>query len=139
MLASETCLAAIQAWEDCRFAIYEDLNGHPTIGYGHKLTPIEIACGTYEQGITQEQADTLFMADIAPTEAQVNVLGVWTQGQFDALTSFTFNLGINSTKTMLAHGLELVPQNIPLWCHAGGIVQPGLVKRRAQEVEWWNS
>lgn len=139
MQASETCLSAIRGWEGCKFAIYNDLNGHPTVGYGHKLTPAEIASAAYTEGITQDQADALFLADITPTETQVDALGHWTQGQMDALTSFCFNLGINNTKVMLSHGIEQVPQQIPRWNMAGGKIAPGLVTRRATEVVWWNS
>ncbi|MGB7150792.1 MAG: lysozyme [Terriglobales bacterium] len=139
MQASETCLTAIKGWEGCRLAIYDDLNGFPTIGWGHKLTPAEIASAAYTEGITQDEADSLFNADVAPTEAQVDALGHWAQGQFDALTSFCYNLGISNTRVMLGHGLAMVPQEIPLWCHAGGKIAPGLVTRRAQEVVWWNS
>ena len=139
MQASDTCKARIKEWESCRFAIYDDLNGFPTIGWGHKLTSAEIASAAYVEGITQDQADALFDADIAPVEAQIDALGHWTQGQFDALASFDYNLGITHTKTMLAHGLAMVPTEIPYWCHAGGKIAPGLVKRRAQEVAWWNS
>lgn len=139
MQSSDTCRNAIREWESCRFAIYDDLNGHPTIGWGHKLTPAELSSANFTEGITQEQADLLFLADLTPVETQVDVLGHWTQGQFDALTSFTFNLGITNTRTMLAHGLAMVPAEIPFWCHAGGKIAPGLVKRRAMEVTWWNS
>ena len=139
MQASETCLTAIKGWESCRFAIYDDQNGFPTIGWGHKLTPAEIASATYAEGITQEQADSLFLADIVPTQAQVDSLGHWTQGQMDALTSFNFNLGIDRTQTMLSHGIAQVPVQIPRWIYVGGKIAPGLVTRRAQEVAWWNS
>jgi GH24 family phage-related lysozyme (muramidase) len=139
MQASDTCRNQIKAWESCKFAIYDDLNGHPTIGIGHKLTPPELTSAAYTEGITQDEADSLFLADLAPVEAQVDALGHWTQGQFDALTSFTYNLGITATKTMLAHGLAMVPQELILWVHAGGKIAPGLVSRRALEVVWWNS
>ena len=139
MQSSDTCRNAIKGWESCRLAIYDDLNGHPTIGWGHKLTPAEIASAAYTEGITQDEADSLFLADLAPVEAQVDALGHWTQGQFDALTSFTYNLGISNTHVMLAHGLDQVPVQLGRWVFAGGKIAPGLVKRRAQEVVWWNS
>ena len=139
MQSSETCRNAIKGCEGCKLAIYDDLNGHPTIAWGHKLTPAEIASAAYTEGMTQDEADALFLADLAPVESQVDALGHWTQGQFDALTSFNYNLGITNTKTMLGHGIALVPTEIPYWCHAGGKIAPGLVKRRAQEVAWWNS
>ena len=137
MQSSDTCRNAIKGWEGCKLAIYDDLNGHPTIGWGHKLTVEEIASAAYTEGMTQDEADALFLADLTPVEAQVDALGHWTQGQFDCLTSFDYNLGITATKTMLGHGIPLVPTEIPYWCHANGKIAPGLVKRRAMEVQWW--
>jgi lysozyme len=140
MQASETCLNAVKGWEGCKLSIYADLNGFPTIGYGHKLTADEVTSEIYSDGITLEQANELFLTDATPFENAINALGiVSTQGQFDALFSFAYNLGISNMKVMLSHGIDQVPQQISRWTHAGNIVQPGLVARRQQEVEWWNS
>lgn len=146
MTPSVTCLAAIMGWEGCSkwdgnlFRIYPDLNGFSTIGRGHKLTHQEIAVGAYSMGLNQSQCDALFEADCQPFTDQVNGLGLTlAQGQWDCLFSFTYNLGINNTKTMLAHGIAMVPQELGLWVHADGKIEPGLVKRRAVELSWWNS
>lgn len=39
--------------------------GTPTIAYGHKLTPNEVATGAFKNGITDEQADQLMDTDLA--------------------------------------------------------------------------
>lgn len=136
MQASDTCLNAIKGFEGCRLSVYNDLNGFPTVGYGHKLLPGE----SFPNGITQEQADALFLADIRPFENQVNGLGLTlTQGQFDCLCSFAFNLGLGNLKTMLSHGIDQIPEQIIRWTHASGKIQPGLLKRREMELSWWNS
>ena len=138
MQASEKCLNAVKGWEGCKLYIYGDLNRFPTIGYGHKLTADEVASEMYSDGITLEQANDIFLKDINPFENAINSLGVvTTQGQFDALFSFAYNLGISNMKVMLSHGIDQVAQQIPRWTHAGGIIQPGLVARRQQEVQWW--
>lgn len=135
MQASQTCLSAIKNWEGCRLEVYTDLNGFPTIGYGHKLIS-----GESYASITQDQADALFLSDIKPFEQKVNALGLpLTQGQFDALVDFSFNLGFGNLKVMLSHGIDQVPNQLPRWVNAGGKVQPGLVTRRATEILWWNS
>jgi lysozyme len=146
MQASDTCLTAIKGWEGCAkwdgtaFRIYLDLNNYPTIGWGHKLIHNEIVTGIFSSGIAQAQAAVLFLSDIAPVDSQVDALGLTlTQGQYDALVSFNFNLGINDTKIMLSHGIAVVPQQIPRWIYAAGVVQPGLVTRRETEVSWWQS
>jgi lysozyme len=128
-------------WEGLCTALYNDANGFPTIGYGHKLTTYELAQHAYADGITTGQAVTLFDEDVNAVDKQVEALepGYWSQGQFDALVSFTFNMGIGKAKQLLSHGLAQVPNQLPLWIHAGGIVLPGLVTRRKAEIEWWNS
>jgi GH24 family phage-related lysozyme (muramidase) len=128
-------------WEGLRTGLYNDANGFPTIGFGHKLTPKEIATHTYVNGITTGQAVILFDEDIVSFDAQINSLfvdGHLTQGQFDALVSFDYNLGIVDLRTMLGHGLANVPAQLPRWIHGKDGVLPGLVTRRAAEVKWWN-
>lgn len=64
-----------------------------TIGYGHVLQPGE----TYSD-LTQPQAMTLLQNDLSPYENAVNreFSGTkLTQNQFDALVSFSYNLGTN--------------------------------------------
>ncbi len=140
MQASETCLNAIKEWEGCHLSIYSDLNGFPTIGYGHKITYQEAVSNVFAQGISQARADVLFGADIVPFERQIDGLKLdLKQGQYDALVSFTYNLGLNSLMHMLSHGLDQVPEQLPRWVHAAGIVQPGLEIRRKTELAWWLS
>ena len=66
-----------------------------------------------------------------------------TQGQFDCLTDFCYNAGINAlaNSTLLkllndgnyeSAGLELAK-----WVRGGGKVLPGLVKRRNAEYKLW--
>ena len=135
MTPSVQCVTAIQNWEGLRLQVYNDLNGYPTAGYGHKLQSGE----SYPNGITEAQADALFNQDCVPFESQLASFGLaLTQGQYDALFSFLYNLGISALKTMLGHGLDQVPDQLPRWVYAGGKPQPGLVDRRNQEVAWWN-
>lgn len=128
-------------WEGHRKSLYNDTNGFPTIGIGHKLTASEIRAHNYVNGITFAAMDTLFDIDIASIDAQVNSLfqeGTLTQGQFDALVSFDYNLGMARLRTMLGHGLENVPLQLPRWIHDDHGILPGLVARRAVELSWWN-
>ena len=138
--ASETCKAFIGECEGTKLAVYPDSNGNPTIGTGHKLTASEIVKGTYDKGITTLDAELLFEVDLAKVESQVNSLALTlSQGQYDACVSFCYNLGICDLKTMLGHGMASVPNQIQRWVYADHKIEPGLVKRRKQELEWWNS
>jgi len=141
MQSSEQCRNAIMGWEGLRTGLYNDANGFPTIGFGHKLTPKEIATHTYVNGITTGQAVILFDEDIVSFDAQINSLfvdGHLTQGQFDALVSFCYNEGFGRLRTMLSHGLANVPNELPHWVYAGTVKLFGLVRRRAVEAQWWN-
>jgi lysozyme len=67
-----------------------------------------------------------------------------TQGQLDALTDFVFNLG----ETVFHHSRLLyfvnnrldilASKDIAEFVHAGGVVLPSLVERRAKEVVMYN-
>gem|GEM_PF-2131428 len=69
--------------------------GDWTIGIGHKLTPKEIASGVFKSGLNKDQIIELFRNDLTKFEdvirKAVNVS--LTQEQFDALTSFSYNIG----------------------------------------------
>ena len=92
---SEAGLKAIMEHEGFRESVYKDAAGHPTIGYGHKLTASEIESGIFANGITEEQGMALLRQDltVAETAVRKNVQVSLTQNQFDALVSFTFNVG----------------------------------------------
>lgn len=126
----------IQHFEQCRLTAYQDVKGVWTIGWGH--TGPEVVSGLVW---TQEQADETFFHD-----TQIAVLGVnrsldvaVNQNQFDALVSFTFNVGVNneahSTLVQLINSGQIAAAaaQFPLWDHSGGVEIPGLKARRLAE------
>ena len=137
MRTSENGIAFLKRNEGFVAHVYND-NGKPAIGYGHDLLPGE----SYPDGITMEQADSLLRTDLLTRfEPAVNNAispREVTQGQFDALIDFCYNLGPANLATMLAHGWDQVPEQMPRWCHSNGEVSPGLLARRQAEVEMWN-
>ncbi len=124
--------------------IYPDATGHPTIGYGHKLSKIEIS--SFNGGITLVQAKVLLSKDLIGFEYYVNhyVKVPITQEQFDALVDFTFNEGPKqlANSTLLRHINSLNFKNISHWFEVynkgrvNGVwrVIPGLVPRREDET-----
>lgn len=76
--------------EGCRLTVYRDVVGKKTIGYGHLLLPHENFTT-----ITQKQADELFDADLKRFVDNINskVKICLSQDQFDALVSFSYNIG----------------------------------------------
>jgi len=127
----------IKKYEGLYLTAYKDPVGILTIGYGH--TGSDVKPG---QRITQAQADQLLQGDVAIAEKAVRsqVKVPLTQGQFDALVSFTFNLGAGALKssTLLkklnAGDYAGAQAEFGKWVHAGGKVLPGLVARRQEEA-----
>ncbi len=129
MTASDKCLDIIKEFEGLKLTAYQDSVGIWTIGYGHTR-------GVHEgDTVTQAQANYNLAVDVEGAEQAVNrmVPESCTQNQFDALVSWTFNLGAGSLKTMLAHGWDNVPTEMVRWDKAGGKVLPGLTRRREAE------
>ena len=121
-----------------RTEAYYDAAGVLTIGYGH--TGHDVRPGDV---ISKYWAEHLLKADLYDVEKAVESLGVArTQGQFDALVSFAFNLGIGrlngSTllKTIRNGGSKAqITREFKRWVYAGGKPLPGLVKRREWEAK----
>lgn len=113
-----------------------------TIGYGHYGSDVRS-----DETITKNEADTLLKADVKRFEDGVtNLVKVKiNQNQFDALVSFAYNLGLMNLKSSdllkyLNNGDYVSASNeIPKWCHAGGKVLNGLVKRRKEEKELFDT
>ena len=127
-------IALIQSFEQCRLIAYQDQRGIWTIGWGH--TGPEVVPGLVW---TQAQADSQFILDLHRTETAVmtTVDIALTQNEFDALVSFTFNVGAgaeqHSTMVSLlnAGNIMAAADQFPVWNHVNGVVDPGLTRRRA--------
>jgi GH24 family phage-related lysozyme (muramidase) len=145
---SESGLQFIAQWEDFVPTPYNDA-GHAVIGYGHLLHrgPVtEADRRQFPNGITREQGFELLRADaaIAANAVRDNVAVPLNQNQFDALTSFAYNLGpgdfANSTlvRELNAGNYASVPEQLNRWAHSGGRRVQGLVNRRAAEGQLFN-
>lgn len=96
----------------------------------------------FAAGITQAEATELLRKDVGIAElAVLRLISVpLTDGQFDALVSFTFNLGAGalqrSTLRRKANRGEhdSVPAELMKWVWAAGKRLPGLVRRRKAEA-----
>lgn len=133
-------LALTQQFEGCSLTSYQDQVGVWTIGYGHTtgVTP--------GMTITPDQATAFLTQDVQGAVDCVNnnVQVPLTQGQFDALVDFVFNLGagnfLNSTLLSLLNqgNYAGASQEFPKWDHAGGQVVTGLWRRRMAEQTLFN-
>ena len=140
MKTSQAGIDLIHSFESLRLKAYPDpgsKDGKPwTVGWGS--TGPDIKEGTVW---TKEQADARFAKTLAQVEADViKVVRVpLKQHEFDALVSFTYNLGIGSLRssTLLKMLNEGYYANAALqfgrWTKNDGKVMAGLVRRRESE------
>jgi lysozyme len=129
-------LALIQRFEGLRLKAYLCPAGVWTIGYGHTgdVEPHHV--------ITGHQAEVILQLDVERFEQGVERLCTGltlTQGQFDALVSFSFNVGLAalSRSTLLrrlrAGDTQGAADAFRAWVFAAGKKLPGLVLRREAE------
>jgi lysozyme len=141
MELSEAGLDLIKKSEGFRSHTYLDVAGIPTIGYGHRLLPHE----SYPNGINEQQAAEILIEDARQAQQSVErlVKVALTQGQFDALTDFCFNLGAGrlASSTLLkelnARNYESAREQLLRWDQAAGKVNAGLKARREAEFQLW--
>lgn len=130
--------ALIEHHEGVRLKKYRDVAGYWTIGIGHLIKPGE---KFPPSGITIEHARELLRQDLRIAESAVSrlITEPLHDMQFDALVSFTFNLGSGalqrSTLRRKINGgyHEEAPAEFDKWVFAGGRKWKGLINRRADE------
>ena len=97
---SKEGLALIERFEGFAAMPYRCPAGYITVGYGHVVR----AGKDFSPGIKPQAARTLLARDVQVAEAAVRRLIAvpLTDGQFDALVSFTFNLGAGALQRALS-------------------------------------
>lgn len=130
-------LTLLQTFEGCRLTAYKDVRGVLTIGYGH--TGPEVVPGltwTQQQALQQLEEDVCWASDAVIRFVQVPL----NQNQFDALTSFVFNVGAGHFEgSTLLHLLNTgdyagAAAQFGKWIYAGANISSGLVNRRKTEA-----
>ena len=142
MYLSAAGLELLKKSEGFRDHAYSDVAGFRTIGFGHRLTAAE----NFPNGITLAQAETILAADVATAESAVTrlVRVPLTQGQFDALVDFVFNLGAGrlASSTLLrylnAGKYDDAAWQLLAWDHAGSHELTALKLRRESEFRLWS-
>jgi lysozyme len=158
MRVSQKCIEQIKKDEGVRNKPYQCPALLWTVGVGHVIDPnhakvpmadrkaLPIPAG-WDRVLSADEIDDILRTDLARFEAGVlRLIKVpLTQGQFDALVSFSFNVGLgnlqNSTLRMKVNRgeFEAAAEQFLVWTKAGGKVLPGLVKRRTHEKEMFES
>jgi lysozyme len=148
---SQKGIDLMHSFESCRLEAYPDpgsSDGNPwTIGWG--ATGPGISRGVKW---TQAQADARFASDLAKFEDGVTRLlggAATTQGQFDALVSLAYNIGLDEDADTIAEGLgdssllrkhkagdyEGAAKAFRSWRFNDGREMRGLVRRREAEAK----
>jgi lysozyme len=132
---SKAGLEHIASYEGCKLEAYQCPAKKWTIGYGHtnRVFP--------GMTITKDEARRLFQQDLAEFEAVVRayVRVPLNQGQFDALVSFTFNVGAEAfrtstlLKTLNQGRYKAASMEFHRWVRVGEKTLSGLVRRRNDE------
>lgn len=140
MTPSTKCISLIKSFEQCRLKAYlPTLHDVPTIGWGS--TGADIRLGVTW---TQNQADERFDRDIARFARGVSVdisTAPTTQDQFDALVSFSYNVGEaafqDSTLLRKHHLGDYVSaaKEFLRWDKQKGVTLAGLTRRRVAEAK----
>lgn len=156
MNISERGESLLKEYEALRLKAYDDETGEPvdpgdpvhgtlTIGWGH--TGDDVRPG---MEITEEEAEKLFDGDLDWAERAVNsqVKVSLSQHQFDALVSFTYNVGVGAlAESTLLRKLNkgrygAVPGELARWdkrtVDGKKVQSAGLANRRAKEAAMWS-
>lgn len=137
MTTSPAGIRLIKESEGLRLKCYMCPAGAMTVGYGHTDPSLK----GNDPAITEEQADALLAEDLKKFEDAVNkaVTVPMTQGMFDALVSFTFNLGVGALRssTLLRRlnsgDINGAAEEFKRWVFSGNKALPGLTIRRNRE------
>lgn len=140
--ASNLLIQKLKEFEGLSLVAYKPTKAERwwTIGYGH-------SAGDVRQGmrITEKKAEELLRRDLYFVEKFINgIPKVRTQGQFDALVSFTYNVGVGKLKSStllkkIMHDATTaeIQREFMKWVYSGGKKLDGLVKRRRWEAQRW--
>lgn len=138
-------LDLIKHYEGFSRVAYKCPAGLWTIGYGHLIKKAEEVAYLHPRGveISEAEAEDLLLGDVKAAENAVYrlVRAPITQGQFDALVSFTYNLGAGALqRSSLLRKLnrseyQASAREFSRWVFAGGRRLRGLMRRREDEAE----
>ena len=153
MKASAAAIKMVKHHEGVRTRLYRCPALLWTVGVGHVIDPSHAAVkheerrslpipAGWDRTLTMDEVDAILAQDLARFERGVARLcpaALGNQGIFDALVSFSFNVGLGNLqrsglrmKTNRGDFDEAADEFLK-WTKAAGRVLPGLVKRRNDE------
>ena len=137
MAAGAAALTLITGFEGLRRFAYYDPPGIPTVCYGHTGPDVK-----FGREYSFNECTDLLKKDVGVAAAAVQraITRPIPQPTFDALVSFTYNVGEGSLrkstllKKLNSGDISGACRELPKWVYAGGVKLTGLVKRRAAEM-----
>ena len=145
---SQRGLELIKSFEGLKLKPYLCPASIPTLGYGNTYYPDGTKVKLTDPAITQEKAEELLKFLLVSYEKAVDSFcrDDISQGNFDALTSFAYNLGTGALqKSTLIKKVNLNPKDVTIadeflkWNKSNGIVLKGLTLRRQAEANLYFS
>lgn len=143
MRISENGIKLIKHFEGVRYKPYKCAAGLWTIGIGHLIGNGKQLPDSYNKTFTEREVDELLRKDLARFERGVALLFPvsyrFTQGTYDALISFSFNLGLGALQrstvrsALLRGDKTMAGESLLKYCRAGGKILKGLQLRRQAE------
>ena len=152
MKVSDRCKEMIKHHEGVRYKPYRCPAKLWTVGVGHVLYPVQGRLPLDQRDafplesndsrtFSSDEVNGILSTDLQRFETGITKLFpvVLAQGQFDALTSFAFNLGLGGVQRstlrskVLRGEIEEAADEFLKFTRGGGRILPGLVKRRNDE------
>ena len=142
MNTSEKGIALIKYFEGVRAKPYRCPAGYWTVGVGHLITRDKLPDTWLNRELKPDEIDELLKKDLIKFENGVLRLlhpKQPTQSEFDALVSFSFNLGLgcfqrSTVRSAFKRGDKKRAGEVLLkYCYAGGRKLTGLIRRRIAE------
>jgi len=127
--------------EGVRLRPYKCPAGLWTVGVGHLIGDGKTLPDDWNRTFTMEEVNEILKKDLNRFESGVLRLcpNGLTQSRFDALVSFSFNVGLGNlqrSSVRMRHNrgdYDGAAEALLMWTKAAGRVLPGLVKRRQDE------
>ena len=142
MNTSEKGLALIKYFEGVRAKPYKCPAGYWTVGVGHLITRSAELPDSWNRALEPNEIDEILKKDLVKFENGVLRLlhpKQPTQSEFDALVSFSFNLGLGCFQRSTVRSAfkrddkKRAGEVLLKYCYAGGRKLKGLIRRRIAE------
>jgi lysozyme len=142
MNISDVGISIIKQFEGVRNRPYRDCIGLWTCGVGHLIGDGKSLPESWNKTFTEEEINSILKQDLKRFEIGIHRLlpkVILKQCEYDALCSFTFNLGLGTLQrstlrqALLRGDKKTAGEKILKYCYAGGKVIKGLQKRRIAE------